>query len=77
MSDIMTRCPDCGELPKIGIDAFTNKHCVACMNACCPNMQRFISSSQGHAMVMWNKWANSKAKKHVKDSTELSGGHLW
>ena len=76
MSDIMTRCPICKQLPTIGIDAVTDKHSVACMNICCPNMKQFLHENQGFAMVMWNKWANGRVK-HIKDSTELSGGHLW
>lgn len=63
MGDIMTRCPDCGELPTIGINASTGKHVVACMNICCPNMNQFIHENQGIAMVMWNRWANSKGGK--------------
>lgn len=76
---MLTRCPDCGELPTIGIDAKTDEYSVACMNACCSNMQRFLSNNQSHAMLMWNKWASNKIRKkeHVKDSTELSGGKLW
>lgn len=69
--ETLTRCPHCGKLPTVDINA--NDECVI---SCCSSAEQFISESQMIATVMWNKWASGK-RKHTKDSTELSGGHLW
>lgn len=60
MSDILTRCPECGELPIIGIDALSGKPRVACMNICCRNMQSFTDDKVGEAMAQWELWAYKK-----------------
>lgn len=57
MSDIINRCPECNSLPTIGIDAYSNKPIVACMNAGCTNMVHFIEDTVGEAMAKWNMWA--------------------
>lgn len=72
----ISKCPECGEFPTLGVDALTGKHSVACMNICCTNMKQILDDNMYIAMAKWDKWVHG-VSKHIKDSTELSGGVYW